>query len=131
MNLVTQGKKIIEKLLWDSKIDRNRKTQKSIADFGQQKVGIITRDGIIIDGNRRTMLLNDIQNDGVLSGKKYNKKYNYFKTVVLPVTLLENPLEIEKLETSYQMGEDQKLGYNATEKYLKAKGIYQRLNGEA
>ena len=124
------GKKTIEKLLWDSKVDRNRKTQKNIADFGQQKVGIITKDGIIIDGNRRTMLLNDIQNDGVLSGKKYDKKYNYFKAVVLPVTLLQNPLEIEKLETSYQMGEDQKLGYNATEKYLKAKGIYQRLTGE-
>jgi len=124
------GKKIIEKLLWDSKIDRNRKTQKSIADFGQQKVGIITKDGIIIDGNRRAMLLCDIQNEGVLSGKKYDKKYNYFKAVVLPVTLLENPLEIEKLETSFQMGEDQKLGYNATEKYLKAKEIYLRLTGD-
>jgi len=125
------GKKIIEKLLWDSKIDRNRKTQKNIADFGQQKVGIITKDGIIIDGNRRAMLLSDIQNDGILSGKNYDKKYNYFKAVVLPVTLLENPLEIEKLETSFQMGEDQKLGYNATEKYLKAKEIYLRLTGES
>ena len=32
-----------------------------------------------------------------------------------------------KLETSFQMGEDQKLGYNATEKYLKAKELYNRL----
>lgn len=124
-----EGKKIIERLLWDSKPDRNRKTQKNIADFGQQKVGIITKDGIIIDGNRRAMLLNDIQNEGILSKKKYDKKYNYFKAVVLPVTLNENPLEIEKLETSFQMGEDQKLGYNATEKYLKAKELYSRLTG--
>ena len=122
-----EGKKIIERLLWDSKPDRNRKTQKNIADFGQQKIGIITKDGIIIDGNRRAMLLNDIQNEGKLSGKKYEKKYDYFKAVVLPVTLNENPLEIEKLETSFQMGEDQKLGYNATEKYLKAKELYSRL----
>lgn len=122
-----EGKKIIERLLWDSKPDRNRKTQKNIVDFGQQKVGIITKDGIIIDGNRRAMLLNDIQNEGVLSGKKYDKKYDYFKAVVLPVTLNENPLEIEKLETSFQMGEDQKLSYNATEKYLKAKELYSRL----
>ncbi len=125
-----EGKKIIEKLLWNSKVDPNKKTQKNIADFGQQKIGIITKDGIIIDGNRRAMLLNDIQNDGALSGKKFNKKYDYFKAVVLPVTLLENPLEIEKLETSFQMGEDKKLGYNATEKYLKAKELYFRLTSK-
>lgn len=125
-----EGKKLIEKLLWNSKIDANKKTQKNIADFGQQKIGIITKDGIIIDGNRRAMLLNDIQNDGILSGKKFSKKYDYFKAVVLPITLLENPLEIEKLETSFQMGEDKKLGYNATEKYLKAKELYLKLTSK-
>jgi len=127
----TEGKTLLEKLLWNSKVDRNKKTLTNIADFGQQKVGIITKDGIIIDGNRRAMLLNDIQNDGVLSGKKFTKKYDYFKAVVLPVTLDENPLEIEKLETTFQMGEDQKLGYNATEKYLKAKELYLRLTNSS
>jgi hypothetical protein len=110
------GKKLIEELLYQSKKDRNDKTLINIRDFGQQKVGIITKDGIIIDGNRRVMLLNRIE------------KYDYFKAVVLPVTLEENPLEIEKLETSFQMGEDEKLGYNATEKYLKAKGLYESLS---
>lgn len=110
-----EGKNIIENLLYESHKDRNAKTQKSLSDFGQQKVGIITRDGIIIDGNRRAMLLNRIGKD------------DYFKAVVLPVTLEENPLEIERLETSYQMGEDEKLGYNANEKYIKAKEIYLKL----
>ena len=32
---------------------------------------------------------------------------------------------------NFQMGEDQKLGYNATEKYLKAKEIYLSLTGES
>lgn len=111
-----EGKELIEKLLWESKKDRNEKTLHSIkTSGGQQKPGIITRDGIIIDGNRRAMLL----------GK--SGMYDYFKAVVLPVTLEENPLEIEKLETSFQMGEDEKLGYNPIEKYLKAKGLYQTL----
>lgn len=111
-----EGKELIEKLLWESKKDRNEKTLQSIKTAGgQQKPGIITRDGIIIDGNRRAMLL----------GK--SGMYDYFKAVVLPVTLEENPLEIEKLETSFQMGEDEKLGYNPIEKYLKAKGLYQTL----
>ncbi|MEQ9467833.1 MAG: hypothetical protein RLN88_10515 [Ekhidna sp.] len=111
-----EGKGKIEDLLWLSKVDRNEQTLHSIKTAGgQQKPGIITRDGIIIDGNRRAMLLSR-------SGM-----YDYFKAVVLPVTLEENPLEIEKLETTYQMGEDEKLGYNPIEKYLKAKGLYKTI----
>lgn len=110
-----QGKQIVEKLLWDSKPDRNKKTKKDIAEYGQKKVGIITRDGIIIDGNRRAMLLNKINT------------YDYFKAIILPIALDENPIEIEKLETSYQMGEDEKLGYNPVEKYLKSKQLFLKL----
>ncbi len=109
-----EGCKLIEKLLFESNPGRNKQTLESIDKIGQEKVGIITRDGIIIDGNRRAMLL------------KKSGKFDYFKAVVLNVTLEENPLEIEKLETTYQMGEDEKLGYNAIEKYLKAKGLAQR-----
>lgn len=114
-----EGAALIERLLWDSKEERNKKTLKSISDFGQEKVGIITKDGIIIDGNRRAMLL------------KRSEKYEYFKAVVLPVTLEENPIEIEELETRYQLGEDEKLGYNATEKYLKTKELYLRLTSKS
>jgi len=110
-----EGKEKIEQLLWESKEDRNKKTLSSISKFGQQRVGIITKDGIIIDGNRRAMLLNRIP------------EYDYFKAIILPVTLEENPIEIEKLETTYQMGEDEKLGYNPVEKYLKAKTILDKL----
>ena len=108
------GRKLIEKLLWDSKPIRNKQTLESIEKFGQEKVGIITRDGIIIDGNRRAMMLGRTD------------RYSYFKAVILPVTLEEKPIEIEKLETSYQMGEDEKLGYNPIEKYLKASGLEKR-----
>lgn len=114
----SKGDEIIADLLWNSREDRNKKTLKSISDFGQEKVGIITKDGIIIDGNRRVMLL------------KKSGKFDYFKAVVLPVTLEENPIEIEELETRYQLGEDEKLGYNATEKYLKAKELYLRLTSQ-
>lgn len=110
-----EGRNLIEKLLWESKIDRNKKTELSIREFGQQKVGIITKDGVIIDGNRRAMLLNKVDRTG------------YFKAIVLPVTIEENPIEIERLETTYQMGEDEKLGYNPIEKYLKAKQIFDKL----
>lgn len=114
-----EGKKLISDLLWDSNEGRNKFTLRNIKEYGQQKVGIITRDGIIIDGNRRAMLLNK-------SGS-----FDYFKAVVLDVTLEENPLEIEKLETSFQMGEDEKVNYNPTEKYIKSKLLYEKLTNSS
>ena len=110
-----EGQAKIAELLWQSKENRNETTKRDIEEKGQLKVGIITKDGIIIDGNRRAMLLNRI------------KKYDYFRAVVLPVELKDDPIEIEKLETTYQMGEDEKLGYNPIEKYLKAKQLYIKL----
>lgn len=111
-----EGKKTIEGLLWDSKKLKNEITKKDISDKGQLKVGIVTKDGIVIDGNRRLMLLNRIK-----------PKYSYFNAIVLPVALEDDPIEVEKLETTYQMGEDEKQGYNPIEKYLKAKEIYKKL----
>lgn len=107
-----EGIEIIEKLLWNSNPGRNKKTKNDIEKYGQKRPGIITKDGIVIDGNRRVMLLNQIE------------KFNHFKAMVLDVTLNENSLEIQKLETSYQMGEDEKLGYEPIEKYLKAKTLH-------
>lgn len=108
-----EGKKIIEKLLWDSNLGANKTTLNSIKKIGQEKVGIVTKDGIIIDGNRRAMLLNMAKKD-------------YFKAIILPVNLNEDPSEIEKLETIYQLGSDEKVTYNAIEKYLKVRNLKKR-----
>ncbi len=115
-----EGKTIIEDLLWKSKEGRNDITKKDISDKGQLKIGIVTKDGIVVDGNRRLMLLNRLK-----------PKYRHFKAVVLPVALEDDPIEVEKLETTYQMGEDEKLGYNQIEKYLKAKQIYKKLTEQS
>jgi hypothetical protein len=44
--------------------------------------------------------------------------------VVLPINLDDDLIGIQKLETSFQMGEDEKLGYNPIEKYLKARDLF-------
>ena len=110
-----EGKEVIEDLLWKSKENRNQRTKDDLEEKGQLKVGIVTKDGVIIDGNRRAMLLNKL-------GK------GYFRAVVLPVEQDEDPLEIQKLETEYQMGEDKKLDYNPIEKYLRAGELYEKLS---
>lgn len=99
------GKEIIAHFL-DESSDRNKKTEHDIKLYGQKIPGIITQDGVIIDGNRRAMLLNKLQ-------------FSKFKTVVLDCKLEDDPIAIEELETRYQLGEDEKVWYNAIEKYLK------------
>ena len=107
-----EGKKLIEEFLWNSHVDNNNRTMSNLEEVGQRDPGIVTLDGVIIDGNRRAFLLDKI-------ARKNNDHPAYFDAVILPDVMGDaNIREIKKLETQYQMGLDEKLGYNALEKYL-------------
>ncbi len=108
-------KAIIESYLFDSAENRNEKTLQSLKDYGQQEIGIVTNDLIIIDGNRRALLLNKLRREG--------HPGLYFKAIKLPDNLSENQIEIIKLETNYQMGVDNKVEYRPIEKYLRCKEL--------
>ena len=62
-----QGEKIIVDFLWESKKKRNKETEKDIKDKGQLEYGIVTRDGVVIDGNRRCMILKRLAKDKTIS----------------------------------------------------------------
>lgn len=111
-----EGEKIIVDFLWNSKVNRNKDTLKDIKEKGQLEYGIVTKDGVVIDGNRRCMILKKIADDNKTTP-------TYFKAVILDDTLDDNPKEIRKLETIYQMGIDEKVDYNAIEKYLKCQDL--------
>ena len=111
-----EDKVIIEKFLKKSNTEGNKKTKKSIEEQGQLKYGIVTKDGVIIDGNRRAMILNEIFDEK-------NENPRYFRAVILDKNLEDNAKEIMRLETTYQMGEDAKVDYNAIEKYLKCQDL--------
>jgi hypothetical protein len=113
-----EGEKLIVDFLWRSKESRNKKTLMDIEEYGQKEVGIITKDGVIVDGNRRCMLLKKI-------AIKNKTNPTYFRAIILPDRLEDSPREIRKLETIYQMGTDQPVDYNAIEKYLKCKELSQ------
>jgi len=111
-------KKLIEEFLWNSKIDRNKYTMESLVKDKQENYGIVSRNGVIIDGNRRASLLNRIVNERSIWGKKGDISHcKYFLAVILPDDAGKK--EIMELETRYQMGQDEKLDYNPEEKYLK------------
>lgn len=107
-----EGKKLIADFLWKSKENRNKVTQQDLKEKGQLEYGIVTADGVVIDGNRRFMLLEE-------NRRKYREATAYFKAIILEDTLESNKKEIMKLETTYQMGVDDKVDYNPIQKYLK------------
>lgn len=112
--------KLIEQFLWQSKIDANKKTRQSLLDDHQQKFGIVTAEGVIIDGNRRASLLNNIRHDDSIPANRKGH-CEYFTAIILPGDA--DKKEILRLETTFQMGEDAKVDYNPIEKYLKCKDL--------
>ena len=111
---------IIEEFLWDSKRDANKNTLLSLRRTGQIKFGIVTADGVIIDGNRRASLMANIIRDPK-SSQEEKDRCKYFKAVILPEDASKK--DTLQLETSFQMGEDEKVDYNPIEKYLKGTSI--------
>lgn len=107
---------LIEKFLEKSHKTANENTYESIKDHGQKEYGIVTKDGVIIDGNRRAMLLKR-------KSREIKETPTFFLGVVLGQKLFDNHKEIMLLETAYQMGEDAKVDYNPIEKYLKCKDM--------
>jgi len=122
---VDEDKKIIGDFLYESSKERNKTTEKDILTYGQLKIGIVTYNGIIIDGNRRAMLLNRIYNDRekhLKTGKDVECS-KYFLAIVLDETISTDEAKIQELETLIQIGEDSKVDYNPIEKYLKCKDL--------
>lgn len=104
------SKRTIEEYLWNSDEKANKNTKKSIFEDGQQKPGIISADGIVLDGNRRLMLLNKLYEE---TG---NLKFSRFNTIILDESFTEK--EIYNLEGYLQFGIDPQAEYKPIEKYL-------------
>lgn len=111
----------IEEFLWDYKKDKNENTINSLIREGQLQPGIVTLDGLILAGNRRFRLLNEID--------RHPDKYNnhnanidglkYFEAAILDTVLTDK--EIVKYESFYQYGAEDKVDYDPIQKYIAAK----------
>jgi len=109
--------------LWGSNKGRNKTTLSDLAAKGQQRPGIVSLDGVVIDGNRRAMLLRRLED-----GAKGKKEKQYFDAIILPHAYADNQAEIVRLETQYQLGEDAKVEYGPLQKYLHARRLHDELN---
>lgn len=112
--------KQIAQFLYDSNDIANKKTKRNIVANGQLETGIITCDGVLVDGNRRVSLMRQIISDSSFSTSE-RARCEKFRSIVLPEDA--DKKEILRLETTFQMGADEKVGYNAIEKYLHAQDL--------
>ena len=112
-----EGSELIAKFLYNAHKDRNDITRDDIINNGQLQYGIVTSDGVIVDGNRRVTLLISIANDTKVS-QQVRDRSKFFLAAILPEEA--NPKDILRLETQFQMGADGKVDYNPIEKYLHA-----------
>jgi len=112
----------IENFILEEKKDRNVDTINSLIKDGQLQAGVVTADGIILAGNRRFRLLNEI----IRNPQKYNNPririvgLDYFEAVILDEEELSKK-EIIKYESFYQFGVEEKVEYNPIQKYIAAK----------
>ena len=112
-----EGSELIAKFLYSAHKDRNDITRQDIINNGQLQYGIVTSDGVIVDGNRRVTLLISIANDKTRA-QPVRDRCKFFLAAILPEEA--NPKDILRLETQFQMGADGKVDYNPIEKYLHA-----------
>lgn len=99
----------------------NERTKADLARNGQQVDGVITNEGIIIDGNRRATLLRALfQGEADKYGQNV-EDFRYFNTIVLPEDVDDK--EIMALETMLQIGADEKVEYNRICLYVKVDNL--------
>jgi hypothetical protein len=109
-------KKIMD-FLWGINPARNKETLEDLEKKGQIEAGVVTADGVIVNGNRRAMLL------------KRSQK-GIFKAAILPDEFAGNVDWIRRLETELQFNVDRQLEYEPLAKYLKVKHLHDDSNIE-
>jgi hypothetical protein len=110
-------------LIWDEHLKDNKNTMKDIAKKGQLIHGVVTKDGLIIDGNRRATILKKLYEGEAETYEKDISSFKYFKAVVLKDELSKSNREIRALETKIQIGSDEKVGYDPINIYIKIENL--------
>ena len=107
--------------MWAYKKDKNENTINSLIREGQLQPGVVTLDGLILAGNRRFRLLNEINRNP----DKYNihnaniDGLKYFEAAILDAVLAKE--EIVRYESFYQYGAEDKVDYDPIQKYIAAR----------
>jgi len=118
---VQEDQLILRNLLLNIRKDENEKIKDDLKKNGQLNPGIITCDGITINGNRRKALLEE------LFEEKHEEKFKYLETHVLPSSITKSELWL--IEAGIQLSAPQQLDYSPINHLLKLRdGLNAGLN---
>lgn len=101
---------IINKMLLEIRPDENEKIKEDLKKNGQLRPGIITCDGILVNGNRRKAILGEL-------AKEHGEKFKYMEVQVLPSDI--NKAELWLIEAGIQLSAPQQLDYSPINHLLK------------
>ncbi len=114
-------KKILREILLSIRRDENDKIKEDLRKNTQIFPGIITVDGIVINGNRRKALLEE------LFEETNDEKYRYLDVHILPSDI--NKSELWLIEAGIQLSAPQQLDYSPINHLLKLReGVNSGLN---
>ena len=114
--------KLVEEFIWNLSPAENEKTIDSLLKNTQQKPGVVTKDGVVISGNRRLRMLNEIRRHAERYQARYPDSFQAlakFEAVVINEENL-SPERLIELEVNSQFGEDAKVEYDSIQKYIAA-----------
>jgi hypothetical protein len=112
---------IIRSLLLDIRADENEKISADLQRNGQIDPGIVTCDGVVINGNRRKVLLESLYR------KTSDERYRFMEVQVLPSSVTRS--EVWLIEAGIQMSTSQQLDYSPINNLLKFReGINSGIN---
>lgn len=111
----------IEEFIWKEKETKNNSTIDSLIKDGQLVPGVVTIDGVVLSGNRRFRLLNEISRNKSKyeTGNANLDGLDYFEAAILPEEL--DKKETIRYESFYQYGAEDKADYDPIQKYIAAK----------
>jgi hypothetical protein len=100
-----------KKILLFIRREENDKIKADLINNSQTNPGIITCDGIVINGNRRKALFEELYDE------KHDEKYKYLEVQVLPSDI--NKSELWLIEAGIQLSASQQLDYSPINHLLK------------
>ena len=103
--------KKIQTLLLGLKPNDTRRTKEDIVKKGQTELALMTRDGFLIDGNRRMAILTD------LFEETSDEKYNFIKVARIEEAI--SAKDLWAMEAGISLGQDPKSRYGAINELLK------------
>ena len=107
-----EGQERIKGWILSQNKEINNSSSEDIRKKGQQEPGLITADGLVINGNRRLALIKELYKEG------NDEKFSYLKVVILEGVFSDDIEKIKDFERKIQFCKENSIDYDRINKML-------------